>query len=356
LGELFVGVLRLCGRAGLGSLGLLAIDGTKLAADASEQANRRAPALDAEIRTILAEAAEVDAREDAAYGPDRSGDELPAGLSDPRSRLARLVEARRQLAETDAARQATYEAQLAAREAAEAAGRPAGRSLKPDAVHRRSWPERNTTDPDSRKMRGGTGWVQGYNGQVAVAEDGLILAAELTQQSGDVEQLGPMVEAARANVSAAGFRRQRLGTVLADAGYWSEANLAALEVDGRLRALIAPNPGKHRRPESRAPARPGRERMQRRLAKPANAARYRRRAAIVEPTFGQLKAVRGVRRFARRGFVACASEWRLLCLTHNVLKLWRHGHRHGPTGDDQRGVPRHRRHPRRQPQRHEHGE
>jgi hypothetical protein len=193
-------------------------------------------------------------------------------------------------------------------------------------------------------MRGAGGWVQGYNGQVAVAEDGLILAAALTQEAGDVDQLRPMVEAARANVRAAGFRRQSLGTVLADAGYWSEANLAALEADGRTRLLVAPNPGRRRLPGSRTPPRPGRERMRRRLARAPNAARYRRRAAIVEPVFGQLKAGRGVRRFQRRGFGACASEWRLLALTHNLLKLWRRGRASrpaGPTGGPcRRSAPR----------------
>jgi transposase len=333
LGELFSEVLALCARAGLGRVGLLAIDGTKLAADASTDASRGPASIDAEIARILAEAAEVDAAEDAAYGPDR-GDELPPELADRGSRLARLREARRQLAEADAERQQAYEAIVERRAGSEArTGRPAGgHGPKPDSVGRRTWSERNTTDPDARKMRARDGWIVGYNGQVVVAEDGLIVAAELTQQAGDVDQLAPMVEAARANIAAAGLRRPRWTTVLADAGYWSEANLAALEAMPGTRALIAPNPGRRRTPGSRVPARPGRDRMQRRLARPSSAARYRRRAAIVEPVFGELKAVRGVRRFQRRGFTACASEWRLHCLTHNLLKLWRSGSRPDSTG------------------------
>ena len=342
LGELFGDILRLCARAGLGALGLVAVDGTKLAADVSEHRNRSADALDAEIRSILAEAAAVDAAEDAAHGPDRRGDELPPELADRTSRLARLREAHRQLTEAAADRQRAYEAAVERRAEREATtGRPAGgRQPRAEAVRRRAWSERNTTDPDSRKMRGAGGWVQGYNGQVVVAEDGLILAGELTQQAGDVDQLRPMVEAARANVHAAGFRRQSLGTILADAGYWSEANLAALEADGRTRLLVAPNPGRRRRPGSRAPARPGRERMRRRLARAPNAARYRRRAAIVEPVFGQFKAIRHIRRFQRRGLRACASEWRFLCTTHNLLKLWRRGRASRPAGPP--GQPRRR--------------
>jgi len=322
LGQLFGEILRLCAAAGLGKLGLVAIDGTKLAADASPDANRPADALDAEIERILAEAAAVDAAEDATFGPDRRGDELPAELADRRSRLARLKEARRQLAEADGERERIVEAQLARQADAKAAGRPAGRLVKPDADHRRRWAERNTTDPDSRMMTGGSGWVQGYNGQVVVAEDGLILAAELTQAPGDVDQLVPLVEATKANLRAAGFRR-RIGTLLADTGYWSQANFDAVETVGRTRLLIPPRRGP--RPGSPHPPRPGAERMRRRLARAPDRARYDRRGVIVEPVFGQVKENRGIRRFRRRGLGACASEWRLICATHNLLKLWRTG-------------------------------
>ena len=187
-------------------------------------------------------------------------------------------------------------------------------------MRRRYWAERNTTDPDGRKLRGPHGWIQGYNGQVAVARDGLILAAELTQQSADATQLVPMLEATEANIRSAGLRG-RVGTFMADAGYWSEANLAAAEAGRRTRVLIAPTSG--RKHGSRQALLPGHARMRRRLAHPANRSRYRQRGAIVEPVFGQLKEVRDVRRFQRRGYRACASEWRLLAMTHNLLKLWR---------------------------------
>jgi transposase len=337
LGHLFGEVFRLCAAAGLTQIGLLAIDGTKLAADASEDANRTAAKLDAEIAAILAEAAATDAAEDAQFGPERRGDDLPAGLATRTSRLARLAEARRQLAEADAEQERIVEAQLARQAAAKVAGRPAGRLVKPDAAHRHHWDERNVTDPDSRLMKGGQGWVYGYNGQIAVAENGLIVAASLTQAAGDVRQLVPMIEAARANLRQAGIRG-RVRTVLADKGYWSEANVAAVEAMAGPRLLVAPNRGPERRPGSTWPIGRGRLQMRRRLAQPGPKALYRRRGAIVEPVFGQTKDVRGVRRFRRRGFAACASEWQLICATHNLLKLWRHGRRPTPSAPPPRPL------------------
>jgi transposase len=329
LAHLFGEVLRLCAAAGLTQVGLIAIDGTKLAADASEAANRTAAALDTEIAAILADAAATDAAEDEQFGPDRRGDELPAGLATRTSRLARLAEARRQLAEADAERERIVEVQLARQAAAKAAGRPAGRLVKPDAAHRQRWEQRNVTDPDSRLMKGGQGWVYGYNGQIAVAENGLIVAAALTQAAGDAHQLVPMIEAARANLRQLGSRG-RIRTVLADTGYWSEANVAVVEAMAGPQLLIAPRGTTERRPGSTWPIGPGQLRMRRRLAQPGPKARYRRRGAIVEPVFGQTKDVRGMRRFRRRGLAACASEWQLICTTHNLLKLWRHGRRPAP--------------------------
>lgn len=329
LGHLFGEVLRLCAAAGLTQIGLVAIDGTKLAADASEDANRTGAALDTEIAAILAEAAATDAAEDEQFGPDRRGDELPVSLATRTSRLARLTEARRQLAEADAEREQIVAVQLARQAAVKATGRPAGRLVKPDAAHRQRWDERNVTDPDSRLMKGGQGWVYGYNGQIAVAENGLILAAALTQAAADARQLVPMIEAARANLRQAGSH-SRIRTVLADTGYWSEANVAAVEAMAGPQLLVAPKRGSQRRPGSTWPIGPGQVRMRRRLAQPGPKALYRRRGAIVEPVFGQTKEGRGVRRFRRRGFAACAGEWQLICATHNLLKLWRYGRRPAP--------------------------
>jgi hypothetical protein len=201
--------------------------------------------------------------------------------------------------------------------------------VKPAAAHRQRWAERNVTDPDSRLMKGGQGWVYGYNGQIAVAENGLIVAAALSQAAGDAHQLVPLIEAAQANLRRAGSRG-RIRTVLADTGYWSEANVAAVEAMAGPRLLIAPNRSSQRRPGSTWPIGPGLVRMRRRLAQPGPKALYRRRGAIVEPVFGQTKEGRGVRRFRRRGLAACAGEWQLICATHNLLKLWRHGRRPAP--------------------------
>jgi transposase len=327
LGHLFTEVLRLCAVAGLGKLGLVAIDGTKLAADASRQASRDARAIDAEIERILAEAAAIDAADDERFGPDRTGDELPAGLAERSGRLARLAEARRQLSEADAQRRARVDDLLERQAGRRARGEPFGQVVKPDAEHRQRWAERNVTDPDSRMMMGPSGWVLGYNAQAAVAEDGVILAADLSQAPGDSGQLVPMVQATRANLRAAELPG-RIGTLLADTGYWSQANFEAVETIGRTRLLIPPRRGP--RPGSTHPPRPGAELMRRRLARPAERARYDRRSVIVEPVFGQIKELRGIRRFRRRGLAACASEWQLICATHNLLKLWRYGSRPAP--------------------------
>jgi transposase len=326
LADLFGEILRLCARAGLGSLGLVALDGTKLAADASMDANRTAASLDAEIASILAEAAQTDAAEDERYGHDQRVNELPAEFADRHSRLARLAEARRQLAAAESER-------AAARPPAGAGSRPTlavpSESAEPDpaaiarpgAGRRPGWAERNTTDPDARKMQTQGRWLVGYNGQAVVAADGLIIAAALTQQPHDYAQLHPMLAAARRNVRSAGFRR-RIGTLVADAGYWSEANLAAVPAGGPS-VLVVPTAGRSRSPDSQRPPAPERERMRRRLTTKRGRALMRRRSTIAEPVFGQLKEARGVRRFRRRGYPACVSEWQLLCATHNLLKLWR---------------------------------
>ena len=334
LGELFGQVLRLCLSAGLGKLGLVALDGTKLAGATSLRANRSAAELDAEIAAMLAEAAALDAAEDALHGPERHGDELPPELAERGSRLARFQLARRQLAEAEAAAHGVVTRRYVRSPAPETDRPPSGRRTRSMVERRLGWTQRNPTDPDSHKMRTADGWLQGYNGQLAVAEDGLILAAELTSAASDYGQLGPMLEATRTNLAAAGSRR-RIGTVLADRGYWSEANVAAVERSGGPRLLIAPKCPTTPASRGRFPAR---ARMHRRLATPSGRARYRRRGAIVEPVFGQLKEARRIRRLSRRGRVACQSEWRLIGATHNLLKLWRH-RRTGSPGGPGRGRP-----------------
>ena len=168
------------------------------------------------------------------------------------------------------------------------------------------------------------GSIQAYNAQAAVSADGLVVAAELTQQPVDVDQLVPMVAATLANVAAAGFGAP-VGTVLADGGYWSEANMAGLP-DGVPELLVPPTAGRPRQAgevSTRRRPRPARERMAAVLATGRGAGLYRRRQAIVEPMFGQIKEGQEDGASSGGGFDACLAEWRLICATHNLLKLWR---------------------------------
>jgi transposase len=330
LAGLFGEVLRLCARAGLGRLGLVALDGTHIAADASRKADRSADWLDTEIARMLAEARATDAAEDAAeaagQGPHDPAGGVPAPLASRSSRLERLREARRQLAADEAARVADVERRLAARAARQAAtGRAVGgRPPRVDAVRRRTWDRRNTTDPDARRMRAtGGGWLTGYNAQAAVAKDGLVIATGLSHDAHDVAQLAPMLAVTRTSIARAGLPGH-LGTLLADGGYRSEANLA-LEEAGGPRLLIPASSSRLRRPGSSRHRLPLSERMDRRLVRPGPKAAYSRRKCIVEPVFGHIKEVLRFRRFSRRGLPAASAEWDLVCTAHNLLKLWRHG-------------------------------
>jgi transposase len=344
LAGLFGEVLRLCARAGMGRLGLVALDGTKIAANASPKADRSAAALDAEIARMLGEAAATDASEDAAaaagQGPIDPAGGLPAHLAEPSSRLARFREARRQLAEEEAARLAEGQAKVEAWEAREAAAgrRLPGRRPRLDAARRRGWDQRNTTDPEARRMKAGAGgWLTGYNAQAMVAKDGVVLATAVSQQVADVAHLAPMLAATESNVARAGMRGF-LGTLLADAGYRSEANLA-LEGPDTPRFLIPEASTKLRTVASARPRLPLGERMDRRLGRATVQATYRRRGVIVEPLFGHVKEVLRFRRFSRRGLAACASEWAIVCTAHNLLKLWRHGRRPLPWASGPSGGP-----------------
>jgi DDE family transposase len=318
-------VLALCARAGLVRLGLIALDGTKIAASASLAASRTADALEAEIRRILADAAAVDAAEDAALGPDRRGDELPPELAERGTRLARLREARRQIDADQAEREARYRERVAEREAADPAARARIRPpTRPTARLRRG----NATDPDSRAMKTHSAYVQGYNGQLVATADGIAIAAEVSQEPTDPTLLAPMLAATTENLAAAAVT-EPIGTLLADGGYWSEVTVAHLPAD-HPPLLIPPRVG---RPQSRPGLRwplPERDAMLRRFEDETVQATYRRRATIIEPLFGQLKEIRRTRRFQRRGLAACRSEWKLLWATHNLLKLWRSGRRGSP--------------------------
>jgi transposase len=348
LGELFGQLLRICAGAGLGAVGLVALDGSRLAADAARDANRTATQLDEEIGRILGEAAATDAAEDATFGPEQRGDELPPELADRHTRLARLREARAQLATAEADRSVAYEQRLVDRAEREAAvgHRTVGAHPGPPAP--RPEARANATDPDSRMMKTRAGWTLGYNGQVVVSEDGLIVASELTQAAADATQLGPMIAAAVATAAAAGLGP--IGTLVADAGYWSPVTLAD-PPPGSPALLVAPKPGRRRKStRKRTIAHEAlRQSMAAALATEHGERLFRRRSVIVEPVFGQIKEARGIRRFRRRGVRACASEWRLICTTHNLLKLWRSGRYPPRSGARAARLPRANQPPRRRP-------
>lgn len=333
LAQLFVQVLRLCQRAGLVTLGHVALDGTKLKANASkhkamsyarmEETERR---LEAEVHALLAQAEQVDVTEDAHYGPGRRGDELPAELARRESRLAKIraakaaLQAEARARATEAA--AAARAKLAARE--QRVGSAKGKLATvpdPDQAHPGPREQRNFTDPESRIMVDGATkeFVQGYNAQAAVdSQAQVIVACDVTQAAGDVEQFVPMLEHVIGNVG------QRPAQVTADAGYFSEANLTAPQCIG-IECYVPPDRQSHRGAPAAGRSRQGpfSEAMRSKLQTAVGRAVYARRKTIPEPVFGQIKQARGLRRFWLRGIQKVRAEWALICLTHNLLKLFR---------------------------------
>ena len=345
LSRLFVQVLAICEAAGLVKLGHIALDGTKVKANASKhkamsygRMESKAAELEAEVNRLLSEAERVDGEEDALYGKGRRGDELPGDLRYKQKRLAKIREAMAALeAEAKAKAEAEREARRqreAAQAAAEAAGeerkRRGGRVPKPPSEQPDPKAQRNFTDPESRIMKDSASksFVQGYNCQAAVDEKAqIIVAADVTPQANDKQQVKPMMEQVKANTGGKKPRR-----VSADSGYFSEDNLKYLAREG-IDAYVAVGKDKHRR--DAAPAPRGRipksatvkDRMARKLHTIKGRCTYSKRKAIVEPPFGQIKEVRGFRQFLLRGEEKVRGEWRLICLTHDLLKLFRSGWR-----------------------------
>jgi transposase len=356
---LFGQVLALCARAGVLRPGLVAIDGTKLAANASRDANRTAAQL---AEQIVAEAAEVDATEDAvtnAAGAEAG--ELPEELRSRGGR--RRTRLRELLAELEAeASEKSYDAHMARRAEIEAGtGRPIrGRRPTPDSATHKSRTVANVTDPDSRLLKTRAGYVQGYNAQAVATEDQFVVAAEATNQSHDAPSFEPMITATKRNLRHAGETR-RVRRVIADAGYWSDDNvhLAGVEAfiaPGKARKLRRIADADHERsavladveaseidkPTAATKLGVSRTRLNQLLRRrragvaesltttmvakldtPRGKRLYRRRAATIEPVFAQIKHNRRIRTLSRRGLAAADSEWKLICATHNLLKLWR---------------------------------
>jgi transposase len=329
LSALFLEILRLCEWAGIVKLGRVALDGTKMKANASKHKAmshgrmvQREAELRAEIAAMLKEAGVVDADEDALHGRDKRGDELPDELRRRQDRLRRIAAAK---AELEAEAKAAREAELAEREAAkkDPTDEPPPPELPEHRVKHNAAGEptddaqRNFTDPDSRIMKSGKDFVQGYNAQ-AVVDDGaqVIVAAAVTNQPADSQHFRPVVAAIEENLGT------RPVQVLGDAGYYSAENTSfceALGIDG----LLSVGREKHVLDDDADRPLDPRAEMRARLHTSIGKGAYSRRKCIVEPVFGQIKDARGIRTFLLRGIGQVRGEWNLICLTHNLLKLFR---------------------------------
>lgn len=317
LGELFGQVLGLCRRAGLVRAGVLALDSTKIAANASGQANRTYEQI---AKEIIAEGIATDHAEDELYG-DARGDELPPELADPTTRRQRLRAAKAELeAEWEAERQARQEIlDRRAEHKAKTGRNPRGRPPKDESPGPESPQGRmNLTDRDSRPQKTPRGFIQGYNAQAVATQDQIVVTADVITRSADGGQLAPMITAASEALAAAGAGRPEV--VLADAGYWSAPDILTLTEQGMT--VLVP-------PDAHTATAPNRSRtgglydeMRDRLSTDDGRRLYRRRQATIEPIFGHTKHNRRLERFRRRGLPACRTEWRLITATHNLLKLF----------------------------------
>jgi len=316
LSSFFEEVLKIVLETGAMKLGRVAVDGTKIKANASKhkamsyaRMEQQEEAIRQQVEALLAKAEATDAEEDTLFGKDKRGDELPEELQRRQTRLARIREAARAVEER-------------AREKAKAKGK-AERQAKPEAKD-----QYNFTDAESRIMMSNEGFVQAYNAQIAVEpEFQLIVGQFVTQAGNDKEQVQPMVQAIEEQSG------QLPDELLADTGYCSDSNLAylesAAEPNKQIDAYIATERQKHSEAAAQCPRGPLPEgatrtdRMRRKLQTKAGKAVYARRKAIVEPVFGQIKEVRRFRRFSLRGLIKVQGEWAFVCLTHNILKLHR---------------------------------
>src|SRR6201997_1935146 len=373
LGELFGQILQLCEKAGLVKLGHVALDGTKIKANASrhkamsyERMEKRAAELEAEVANWLSAADAADAKEDSLHGGDKTGEEMPDWVADKKQRAERIRKAKAEIeAEAKAAAEAKRKAGAEAAEKREAQGRrKPGRKFAPPSDEPQAKAQKNFTDPESRIMKSKDGFVQAYNAQIAVdAEAQIIVAQDVTQSPVDSGQLVPMTDAIETNL---GRKPKQLS---ADAGYCSEPNLAALEernidgyvATGRARDAVAgdaahepaaapaapepagapTNSAALAAPPAAEPAgtptisealaalpatepadKPTRvEAMRAKIKAGGHASPYGLRKQLPEPVFGQIKQARGFRQFLLRGFAKVRAEWSIICTVHNVIKL-----------------------------------
>jgi transposase len=333
LRPLFLRVLALCAKAGIVRLGRVALDGTKLDANASRHKAMsydhivpRIEELQAEVDAMLADAEATDQEEDDAFGEDRRGDEVAPELARKESRLAKLRAAKEAIEA-----EARGKAEAAARERVEAAGKPedevtAAVTAAGDKAQPKPSAQRNFTDPEARMMKTNHGFEYAYNAQAVVDEQHqVVLAAEVTQEAGDVHQLVPMIEKTAENLAAAGIEASP-EQCLTDAGYCSEDNLEVAE-DLAPDVLSATGRQQHGEKFQKTPRGPvpkdatRREKMARRLKTKKGRADYARRKAIVEPAFGQMKVRQNAGQLRLRGLAGAQGEWTLHAICHNLRKL-----------------------------------
>ena len=332
LEALFVEVLKLCALAGLAKVGAIALDGTKVKANASrhkamsyDRMKAEEERLTQEIAKLPAEAKAADEAEDQQHGPNSHGDEPPDELARRQSRPAKIQQAKKLLEE----RVRLEAAEDAARRQAEAKSPP---KVPPSEVVPDPKDQINPTDPESRIMKASNkGWDQCGNAQAVTNEHQIILAADVTDQANDVRQVVPMVDQTRANLEAAGVK-ERIKAALGDAGYYSEMNATELKLRG-IDAYLATERLRHNEkvasaPRGRIPADLSpKRRMARKLRTKVGREMYAKRKGMIEPIFGQLKQVLGFRQFSMRGLASMRGEWRLMATVHNLLKLWRNHQR-----------------------------
>ena len=318
LAGLFQQVLKLCRGAGLVKLGHVALDGTKIKANAGlnkamsyGRMKQVEPKLAAEVESWLAQADKTDKAEDRQHGRDRRGEEMPEWLANKEKRLAKIREAK-------VALESEAKAKAPAPQKDDDEGDTPGRKAKPASIEPADKAQRNFTDPDSRVMPTRSGFIQGYNAQAAVdGANQIILAHTLTNSPSDQGQLSPLLDGIKANL---GINPEE---VSADAGYCSQANLLTLS-RRRIEAYVATGRQKHGTKAAvtkRSANKPLIVQMSTKLKRGGYRSRYRLRKQIVEPVFGQIKQARGFRQFLLRGIEQVQSEWAMLCIAHNLCKL-----------------------------------
>lgn len=337
LGDIFVQTVRLAKQAGLVSMKQVAVDGTKIKANASKNKAmsykrmvEEEQRLRAEIDDWFKEADRIDAEEDRLYG-DRRGDELPEHLNTAAKRLAAIQKAKAELEEE--ARAKAREEQEERRARAEAKGRTYRPRKNPDDAKPKASAQRNFTDPESRIMKGSDGFVQAFNAQAVVdTSSQIVVSADLSNQAADSPHLPSLLEQAVENTS------MQPGQVLADAGYFSQSNLDAVANYG-ADALIPPDKMPHRiwreqqfvtgpPPEDATPE----DAMRHKLRTREGLEAYKQRQMSVEPVFGQVKGNRGLRQFLHRGLEKARHMWRFDLAAHNILKMFRKGVQFGTAG------------------------